>query len=161
MNKDQIKEMMEKLWKQQEELVNKLPEETKKSLASMNQDDMEENYTIDGLYVEWTGCYPCLCSGEWIIKYKGQKLNIPEDIKHDHMNTYGQYSRWYFDEEYCEYDEYYYDGLEKNEWIVENYEWVVPMFNEFDIPVTPSLLSNLYHQINEEDWRSGSCGGCI
>ena len=77
------------------------------------------------------------------------------------MNTYGQYSRWYFDEEYCEYDEYYYDGLEKDEWIVENYEWVVPMFNEFDIPVTPSLLSNLYHQINEEDWRSGSCGGCI
>ena len=113
------------------------------------------------LYVEWTGCYPCLCSGEWIIKYKGQELNIPEDIKYNHMNTYGQYSQWYFDEEYCECDEYYYDGYEEDEWLTYNMSWITDMFNEFNIKITPSLLSNLYHQINEKDWRSGSCGGCI
>lgn len=30
------------------------------------------------LQVEWTGCYPCLCHGEWIIKYNDIELYVPE-----------------------------------------------------------------------------------
>ena len=120
----------------------------------------------EDLYVEWTGSYPCLCHGKWIIRYKGQELNVPKDKKYDHMNT----GKTYLDAMTYEYDYFYpenyhdpeyYDGLEEDEWIQHNIEWIVPMFHEFNITVTAEILSNLYKQINKQDWRSGSCGGCI
>ena len=113
------------------------------------------------LNVEWTGSYPCLCHGEWIISYDGIRLTVPEDVREDHMNTYGEYGRWYFDEEYMEEWEYYTDGYEEDVWIENNIDWIKSMFQEHGIEVTDELLSELFAQIQINDWRHGSCGGCI
>jgi hypothetical protein len=119
---------------------------------------MSEN---NDLYVEWTGSYPCLCSGEWIIKYKDVELNVPENLKHREMGTLIEYSTWQFDENWMEEWESHTDGLDKDTWIKRNEEWITKMFEEKDIKVTEELLSELYDKIQEEDWRHGSCGGCI
>ena len=113
------------------------------------------------LSVEWTGCYPCLCSGECIIKYEEIELTVPEECKYKPMDTYGEFSRWYFDENYMEEWEYYEDGWNKDIWINRKIYWIKPMFEEHDIEITDELLSELYDKIQEEDWRHGSCGGCI
>ena len=57
--------------------------------------------------VEWTGSYPCLCFGEWVVKYKEQELELPEEIASESMNTYGTYGTWYFTEEWSEVFENY------------------------------------------------------
>lgn len=44
---------------------------------------------MNNLEVKWTGSYPGLCCGKWIIKYNGIKLEVPEERKNNHMNTYG------------------------------------------------------------------------
>lgn len=113
------------------------------------------------LFVEWTGCYPCLCYGEWVIKYDGIELTVPEDYKEVPMDTFGEFGTWYFNEEYMEEWDYYEDGWEKDVWIKRNLDWIKPMFEEHNIEVTDELLSELYDKIQEEDWRQGSCGGCI
>lgn len=113
------------------------------------------------LEVEWTGSYPSLCFGEWVIKYDGIELNMPDYIKKCDMGTYGEYSSWYFDENMSECDESYYDGLDEANWIVKNYDWIKDMFDEKNIHITRELLGELYDKISAEDFRSGSCGGCI
>lgn len=113
------------------------------------------------LKVEWTGKYPCLCSGKWIIKYGDLELDIPKEYKHSHMNTYGEYSSWYFDENMFEQFESHIEGLNVDEWINENRNWITDMFKNKDIEVTNELLSDLFYKIQECDWRYGSCGGCI
>lgn len=109
--------------------------------------------------VEWTGSYPCLCYGEWIIKYKDTKLELPEDIKDVSMNTYGEYESWHFDEDYMEVFESYTDGLKFNEWYESNKEWLNKLFSDYNIPI--SELESLYEAIQSQDFRTGSCGGCI
>jgi hypothetical protein len=108
---------------------------------------------------EWTGSYPCLCSGEWIIKYKGIDLKLPEDIKKSSMNTYGEYQSWHFDENYMEQFDSYTDGLNFEDWKTSNGEWLKELFNQYNI--SESELENLYKAIQSEDFRNGSCGGCI
>lgn len=111
------------------------------------------------LYVEWTGNYPCLCNGEWIIKYDLIKLNVPKERRYDHMNTDGTYESLedYHTGEFIEYN----DGLEYKDWIMVNWEWVTNMFYEVKIIPNPKLLKELYDKIQENDWRNNSCGGCI
>ncbi|MGL4801882.1 MAG: hypothetical protein ACRC18_06425 [Cetobacterium sp.] len=114
---------------------------------------------MDKLEVKWTGSYPCLCSGEWIIKYNGMELDVPKEHRNSHMNTYGEYDSLqdYITEEFIQDS----DGLEYDEWINENKHWVVKMFEEKQIEVTDELLLDLYEFIRNNDFRSGSCGGCI
>lgn len=118
--------------------------------------------------VEWSGGYPNLCSGEWTIFYNDIKLTIPvqdEDSYYNRrtedMGTAGEYSRWYFDENYSEETEYYQDGLECGDWIVDNKDWLDEMFDEHKIPKGFFTYHQLFKAIQEQDWRSGSCGGCI
>lgn len=114
---------------------------------------------MNKLSVEWTGRYPCLCNGKWIIKYQDKELEIPENYKCTDMNTYGNYDHLVdvINEEFEEYS----DGLEYEDWIKENEEWVVEMFNKIEVFPNTELLKDLYEQIQVHDWRSGSCGGCI
>lgn len=35
------------------------------------------------------------------------------------------------------------------------------MFNKVGVFPNTKLLTELYEKIQEGDWRSGSCGGCI
>jgi hypothetical protein len=110
--------------------------------------------------VEWTGAWPALCYGEWIIHYDGKKLELPEDIRTDDMGTYGNYSSWHF-EDWQEVFEDYDDGLDEGAWIEKNNHWIKPLFESNNIPLTDENLNDLYYEISANDWRRGSCGGCI
>ena len=101
---------------------------------------------------KWTGCFPCLCQGEWKLFIDGQDVSflIPWDRRTGPMYTAGTYQEWHF-EDWQEVFEDYEDGLEFEEWLTDN-AWVR------DIPA-PSL--DIYLAFQSEDWRHNSCGGCI
>lgn len=107
----------------------------------------------DVFTVEWTGSYPSLCSGCWEITYKGEPVDLPEDVYNSEMNTYGSYQTWHF-ENWLEVFEDYEDGLNFDDWIKAN-SWVD------SITTDPAERLELYLKIQEKDWRHNSCGGCI
>ena len=57
--------------------------------------------------VSWTGRYPSLCYGEWIIIIDGITLTGSGDGP---FNTRGFYSQWHFDENWLEVFEDYEEG---------------------------------------------------
>ena len=101
---------------------------------------------------EWTGQYPCLCSGEWKLFIGDQDYShmVPEDKRRSHMNTAGVYSDWHF-ENWTQVFEDYEDGLEFEEWLVEN-PWVLDL---------PASNLDIFVAFSCEDFRPGQCGGCI
>ena len=101
---------------------------------------------------KWTGSYPCLCSGRWELTIDGVNFTdvIPPELRTKPMNTFGEYQSWHF-ENWIEVFESYVDGLPFECWIKEN-EWVN------NLPCNPF---EVYLAFNENDWRHGSCGGCI
>lgn len=118
---------------------------------------------------EWTGGYPSLCVGEWKLysKYEdiledGSKDEgyddisnlIPEDLRHEPMDTLGVYSSLYFDSDYIEQFNDYTDGMNFKEWCKENESWI-------HLICDPKDYKSLYESFNEHDWRYESCGGCI
>lgn len=114
----------------------------------------------------WTGEYPCLCFGRWEFYVDGRLLNIPEgeDMERkieNHMGTKGTYCRWYFDDDYLEDFEDYEDGLDFGDWYIENQKWINEIFNYNNIPTTVENCINFYKSIQKNDFRLGSCGGCI
>lgn len=106
--------------------------------------------------VKWTGAYPSLCFGKWVIKKDGKDLSylIPEDMKCSSMYTYGTYQKWYFDD-WQEVFEDYKDGLKCDEWIKENDYWISKICDNHDEKIM------LFNAVSEKDFRIGSCGGCI
>ena len=103
--------------------------------------------------VEWTGEYPCLCSGEWRLTIGGVDWSnaIPADKRFSHMSTAGTYQEWWFDDDMCEQFGDYEDGLEFDDWVLEN-PWI------HNLPASPF---DLYLAFQSCDWRPGECGGCI
>lgn len=101
---------------------------------------------------EWTGSYPCLCSGEWRLTIGGVDWSnaIPIDKRYSHMNTAGIYQSWHF-EDWAEVFDDYEDGLEFDEWIAEN-PWAA------ELPAAPQ---DIFYAIQAQDFRPGECGGCI
>ena len=57
-------------------------------------------------------------------------------------------------------DELYREGLMEDDWIVENIDWLSDGFIEHNIPLEETMRA-FYQAVNKEDWRCGSCGGCI
>lgn len=104
----------------------------------------------------WTGSWPCLCNGEWILYVDGKNVTdmIPEEQREEHMRTYGTYRSWRF-EDWEEVWGSYTNGLKENEWLAENDYWVSK------ITTDKSLQSEIFKAIQSEDWRHNSCGGCI
>lgn len=105
---------------------------------------------------KWTGSYPCLCHGEWELYVNGKDVSdkIPEDLREDSMNTYGEYQSWHF-EDWEEIFDSYYDGLKQDEWIESNKYWLDEITTDIDVQ------RQIFKAINEEDFRTNSCGGCI
>ncbi|MCM1217360.1 MAG: hypothetical protein NC548_22930 [Lachnospiraceae bacterium] len=106
--------------------------------------------------VQWTGSYPAMCHGEWKIFKNGVDVSdvIPEELRDDHMNTAGEYQRWYFGKDYQEEWDTYESGLEEEEWIEKN-PWTLKICDNY------IEASELFHKIQKQDWRKGCCGGCI
>ncbi|MGF6375044.1 hypothetical protein M2140_000078 [Clostridiales Family XIII bacterium PM5-7] len=105
---------------------------------------------------EWTGCYPALCAGEWTLEEDGIDISkmIPEDLRNSPMYTFGEYSQWEFIDWQEQFSDYV-DGLNCQEWVEENFEWLSK------ITTHKSEMEDIFLAFQEEDWRSGSCGGCI
>ena len=105
----------------------------------------------------WDGLYPTLCFGTWTLRVNGKDVSalIPKELRHNEMNTYGTYQSWYFDEDWLEVFEDYEDGLDCDEWVSENKYWLDTITDD------TKVQDDIYYAISENDWRHGSCGGCI
>lgn len=111
------------------------------------------NYNIE---VEWTGSWPNLCFGEWIITINGKTL---QGVNNNPMGTYGSYSTWSFGDDWIEEWEEYEDGCYWGDTLPNNLEMALRLagFN----PNDENLIESLYEKVQEKDWRHNSCGGCI
>ena len=105
---------------------------------------------------KWSGSYPCLCFGKWTLIVDGNDVSnkIPKKLRESSMNTYGTYQSWHF-EDWLEVFEDYSDGLNCEDWIRENDYWLKEITDNNDTKIL------IYNAINEQDFRIGSCGGCI
>ena len=76
---------------------------------------------------EWTGSWPCLCSGEWTLKLieneKETDLThlIPEKLRTQDMGTYGEYQSWHFGPDWDEIWETYEHGMQEEDWCLRSY----------------------------------------
>jgi len=142
---------------------------------------MSEFYKRREIEVEWTGSFPNLCSGHWIIKIDGaQLIDKNDDVKGEtdwrgnvraftyghfmtaNMGTSGTYNSWHFDENYSEVFEDYYERSElANWWSSTQGQSLLGLLKDNDYILNESELQDLYTKLSDADWRSGSCGGCI
>ena len=106
--------------------------------------------------VEWTGSYPCLCNGRWIIHRKGVDVSgfIPNDLQGGPMNTRRCYRYDTLDENFSEVSTFAYSGLSAKKWIRKNRYWIGKICESREEEF------QLYYAIREQDWRYGMCGGC-
>lgn len=112
-------------------------------------------------HVEWSGSYPNLCSGSWTIMIDQMVFPIPEDKINSSMGTPGDYSLWYFDGNYSEqFDQYYSNGDDNFDWIKYSLECLCEGYS-LKINNIEDISNKIYDLISYNDWRSGSCGGCI
>lgn len=105
---------------------------------------------------KWTGGYPNLCSGQWILKVNNKDVSklIPSELRNEPMNTYKTYRSWHF-VNWQEVWNLYEEGLFCDEWIKKNKEWLDKISTDLIIQ------KEIYEAINSQDWRYGECGGCI
>lgn len=102
--------------------------------------------------VKWdTPGFPVYCFGRWIIKKNGEEIQLPEEKRTNHMNTFGKHEI----DEYWEPDRFVIDGLKEDEWIRENWYWLESACDSLED------AKMLYRKISKQDWRHGCCGGCV
>lgn len=104
----------------------------------------------------WSGEYPNLCNGEWKLVVNAEDVSdkIPKELKYCSMNTYGTYQNWHF-EDWLEVFDSYDDGLDCEDWVASNKWWLN------NITTNLEVQKEIYYAINSQDFRSGSCGGCV
>ncbi|WP_437891329.1 hypothetical protein [Phytobacter sp. V91] len=104
---------------------------------------------------KWTRGGNLLCHGEWIISWQGHPLVLPESRREKDMGTWAIYS--IIDPE----DETFAQGLEEDEWIIENVDWLTDLFFDHQIPMESDNYRLFYQAVNRQDWRCTSCAGCM
>ena len=104
---------------------------------------------------EWTAKGHTLCLGHWDIRYNDIPLDLPAERRDKDMGTRNIYN--FIDPE----DELYLEGLDESDWILANIDWLSDLFIQYDIPLEEKYMRAFYQAVNPEDWRCGSCGGCI
>lgn len=102
----------------------------------------------------WSGRYPNLCSGEWVLFKDGNVVDTDIPFQGESANTFGSYDYWYFNSEYMEDWKSYVNGMQKDEWCEEYKDWLstIALQEEWE---------DIYFAFQENDWREMSCGGCI
>ncbi len=103
----------------------------------------------------WTAKGSNLCLGHWEISYLGSPLQLKPKIKQNDMGTYAIYC--FFDPD----DEMFAEGSREDDWIIENAGWLAELFGQHDIPISEGSMRAFYRAVNLQDWRCGSCGGCL
>jgi hypothetical protein len=123
------------------------------SLEHFINDSNENN----GWYASWSGGYPCLCYGEWTLYHNGEEIGVEIPFQNEPADTYNEYSQWHFggesglEEEWDFYEEGYYE----ENWIENNIEYLKQVTDD------EGQYTYIYKAFQENDWRPGSCGGCI
>lgn len=103
----------------------------------------------------WTATGNNLCLGEWEIHYQGRRLLLDADRRDKDMGTFGIFSYIFPD------DEDFAEGLDEDEWVQANAGWLGKLFAANDVPSDEEHLRWFYRAVNRQDWRCGSCGGCL
>ncbi|WP_275097655.1 hypothetical protein [Sedimenticola hydrogenitrophicus] len=102
----------------------------------------------------WSEQGHLICLGRWEIRYRGRPLEIPAPRHEEDMGTHGIYSFLYPD------DPVFAEGLEEDDWVLENIDWLSDLFIAHDIPIDEQHARWFFQAVNASDWRCGSCGGC-
>ncbi len=110
---------------------------------------------------EFSGSYPTRCSGTWSLYCNGLPIAVPEDKRNRSMETFGSYDSWSFGESWGEEWESYTDGDLYEEWIEDNIPWVSRMLESHNILANAETFRSVYDAFQSDDFRNGSCGGCI
>lgn len=103
---------------------------------------------------KWSAQGHTLCLGHWRISYLGLPLALPTLRLENDMGTQANFSYFYPD------DDDYIEGLAFEDWLEENVDWLLTMFEQHHIPSEPHYFEWFYQAVNEQDWRCSSCGGC-
>jgi hypothetical protein len=103
----------------------------------------------------WSATGNNLCLGRWEISYRGKPLKLEGDRFEKEMGTYGIFSYIFPD------DEDLAEGLAEDDWVLANVDWLSALFAAHDIPLDEQHLRWFYQAVNPQDWRCGSCGGCL
>ena len=118
-------------------------------------DEMTDE-NVERWEVRWSGGGWSLCSGIWELFHDGQKVETKIPFQGEPAYTHGTYAMWTFggdsgwDEEWDEYE----DGEGCDEWCDENREWLATFAPEDE-------WEEIFLAFQAEDFRPGSCGGCI
>ena len=114
----------------------------------------ERGYKMTKWTAEWTGRYPCVCSGEWKLFKNGEPVQIFPPFHDTCAGTFGTYDRWSFNEDWSEEWEQYEDGLFCEDWCAYYSEWLETIAPKEE-------WEAIFDAFQQEDWRHGCCGGCI
>lgn len=112
-------------------------------------DEVTSHFSVQ---VSWSGSYPNLCAGEWTCIINGKKVKVP--FQGEPAECEGTYQSWHFENWEVVWERYR-DGLDCSEWCEQWKDWL----NELGL--SEEERREVYEAFAEEDWRYGSCGGCI
>lgn len=110
--------------------------------------------------VEWTGTWPRKCKGRWIFEVDGKDYRYLLPFANDDgddlpADTDGVYDCWDIDDN-GERELYSYNsGLDIDEWIDANREWLEV------ITLDEEVWDDIFFAFQSEDWRFKECGGCM
>lgn len=110
--------------------------------------------------VTWTGEWPRKCRGRWIFEVDGKDYRYLLPFANDDgfdlpADTYGEHECWNMDDEGEREWLYLTTGLDIEDWIEQNREWlsvITPHERDWD---------DIFYAFQQADWRFQECGGCV
>tara|TARA_R110000765_G_scaffold426338_1_gene541624 strand:+ start:1095 stop:1445 length:351 start_codon:yes stop_codon:yes gene_type:complete len=116
---------------------------------------------MNDIVIEYTGSYPSRCLGEWSVTVNDKKLDIGSDSSGE-KDTSICYSTWHF-EDWIDVWEDHEDGLDFSEWCQSEIGKRIIGYiqSEVDGELTYDEKIDIFGQVQDLDFRSSSCGGCI
>lgn len=110
---------------------------------------------LNPFIAKWSRSGNLLCHGHWVVDFLGREVKLPEPYCEKDLGTKGIYS--IIDPE----DLLYLDGLDEEDWILKNVDWLTDCFYEHQIPLDEMNYRYFWRAVNPQDWRCTSCAGCM